>query len=109
MCSDVEVAELRKKVLLLTEENKRLSQRLKGLLEDVKADNLHLLRNIVNNYYEDLSGTAPINVPIVIDKCGYYKLGATVEEYSVKQLRELSDECDELKGFKDNTKVLLIV
>lgn len=103
-----EIAELRKKVQLLTEENKCLKQRLKGLLEDVNADNLHLLRNIVNNYYEDLSGATPINVPIVIDKGGYYKLGAAIEECSVKQLREWSSECDELKSFEDSTKVLLL-
>lgn len=101
---EVEVTELRKKVLLLTEENKRLKQRLQGLLEDVTGNNLHILKNIVLNYCNDLDGSTPI----VIDRCGYYKLGVSVEECSVKQLREWSSECDKLKGFEDSTKVLLL-
>lgn len=101
---EIEVTELRKKVLLLTKENKCLKQRLNGLLEDSTGRNLQLLKNIVMNYYDDLGGSTPV----VIDRCGYYKLGASIEECSVKQLREWSSECDELKSFEDNTKVLLL-
>lgn len=101
---EIETAELRKKVQLLTEENKRLKQRLKGLLEDSTGKNLQLLKNIVTNYYDDLGGSTPV----VTERCGYYKLGVSIEECSVKQLREWSSECEELNGFEDNTKVLLL-
>lgn len=102
---EIETAELRKKVQLLTEENKRLKQRLKGLLEDSTGRNLQLLKNIVTNYYDDLGGSTPV----IIERCGYYKLGVSIEECSVKQLREeWSSECEELNGFEDNTKVLLL-
>lgn len=99
----IECNEARKKVMILEEENKRLKQRLKNLLEDATGTNLQLLRNIILNYYDDLG-----NIPIVVDRCGCYKLGVSVEECSVKQLREWSSECDDLKGLSDSTKVLLL-
>ena len=101
---EMELVEVRKKAQLLDEENKRLKQRLKNLLEDATGTNLQLLRNIILNYYDDLGG----NIPIVVDRCGYYKLGVSVEECSIKQLRECSSECDDLKGLSDNTKVLVL-
>lgn len=95
---------LRKEVDKLTEENKRLKCRLKSLLEDCTGKNLHTLKNIVTNYCEDLSG----DIPIIIDKGSYYKLGVSIEEYSIKQLKDWDPDCEDLKSFSDSTKVLLL-
>lgn len=104
---EIETAELRKKVKLLSEENKRLKQRLKGLLEDFTGNNLHQLRDIITNYCESLGEDALI----VTNQNGEYKIGVSLEECSVKDLKNWNQaayQCSSLKGFEDNTKILLL-
>jgi len=101
---EVEIDVLRKEVDKLTEENKRLKCRLISFLEGCTGKNLHTLKNIIVNYYEDLGG----DIPIVIDKGSYYKLGVSIEESSIKQLKDWDPDCEDLKSFSDSTKVLLL-
>lgn len=107
MSNAAEIAELRRKVLLLTEENKRLKYRVKSLLDASTGNSLHQLRNIIANYCESLDGDAPV----VINQDGEYKLGVSLTECSVKELKNWSDyeyQYAELKGFEDSTKVFLV-
>lgn len=107
MCNDVEVAELRKKVLTLTEENKRLKYRVKSLLDNSTGNSLYQLRHIIANYCESLNKDALI----VLNQDGKYKLGVSLMECSVEELKNCNQaayQCSPLKGFEDNTKVLLL-
>ena len=107
MSDDIEIAELRRKVLLLTEENKRLKYRIKGLLDNSTGNSLHQLRHIIMNYCESLDGDALI----VTNQNGEYKIGVSLTECTVKDLKDWNQaayQCSSLKGFEDNTKVLLL-
>lgn len=104
---ETEIAELRKKVSLLTEENKRLKYRIKSLLDDSIGDNLYRLNHIISNYYESLGG----NALIVTIQNGEYKIGVNLEECSIKDLKDWNQaayQCSSLKSFEDSTKVLLV-
>lgn len=105
--NEIEVTELRKKAQLLEEENKRLKYRIKSLLDDYTGNSLYKLRTLVSNYCESLGEDALI----VLNRDGEYKLGISLTECSVKDLKDWNRpayECTSLKGFEDNTKVLLI-
>lgn len=107
---EMEVAELRKKVQLLTEENKHLKYRIKSLLDVFTGNNLHQLKHIITNYCESLGGDA-LNTLIVTNQNGEYKLGVSLAECSIKDLKDWNQaayQCSSLKGFEDNTKVLLL-
>lgn len=105
--NETEIAELRRKVSRLTEENKRLKCRLKSLSDDYTGNSLYKLKTLVSNYCESLGGDALI-VSIQDDE---YKLGVSLTECSIKDLKDWKKSaygCSSLKGFEDNTKVLLI-
>lgn len=106
---EMEVPELRKKVQLLTEENKRLKYRLKSLLDNSTGNNLHQLRDIIANYCESLNGDTLI--VINQDSKHEYKLGVSLTECSIKDLKNWNQaayQCSSLKIFEDSTKVLLL-
>lgn len=106
---EMEVTELRKKVLLLTEENKRLNQRLKNLLDDSTGNSLYQLKHIIANYCESLDEDALI--VINQDSKHEYKLGVSLTQCTVKDLKNWNQagyQCSSLKSFEDSTKVLLL-
>ena len=109
MCSDIKVAELHRKISILTEENKRLKYRLKSLLDDSTGNSLYQLRHIIANYCESLDGDALI--VINQDSKYAYKLGVSLTECTVKDLKNWNQagyQCSSLKSFEDSTKVLLL-
>lgn len=104
---EIEVTELRKKAQLLEEENKRLKYRIRSLLDDYTGNSLYKLRKIVSNYCESLGEDALI----VLNQDGEYKLGVSLTECTVKELKNLNQagyQCSSLKNFEDSTKVLLL-
>ena len=104
-----EIAELRKKVQLLTEENKRLKYKVESLLEDSTGNSLYQLKHIIANYCESLDGDALI--VLNQDSKHEYKLGVSLTECTVKDLKDWNQagyQCSSLKSFEDSTKVLLL-
>ena len=104
-----EIAELRKKVQLLTEENKRLKYKVESLLEDSTGNSLYQLKHIIANYCESLGEDALI--VINQDSKHEYKLGVSLTGCTVKDLKDWNQagyQCSSLKSFEDSTKVLLL-
>lgn len=104
-----EIAELRKKVQLLTEENKRLKYMVESLPDDPIGNSLYQLKHIIANYCESLDGDALI--VINQDSKHEYKLGVSLTKCTVKDLKNWNQaayQCSSLKSFEDSTKVLLL-